>query len=209
MSFIYFPRLFVRRTRRADDKRRGFGCAESKEACKSSRRLRCAGTSGGLRHVQSNHLKSLPVPAKCLRAIVSNFSLFNNACGGGGTKHIKGRPPVHAAAFTSTWSCRENPASSYSLQGLGWVGGWVGGPSFPAPSSLFGACAVTGKVIKRAALWRGKKEVTYRIMHGSSAAAILPGFFFQIYINIYTVEDGCLDPFSAATPLLRKARQCQ
>lgn len=44
----------------------------------------------------------------------------------GGTKHIKGRPPVHAAAFTSTWSCRENPASSYSLQGLGWVGGWVG-----------------------------------------------------------------------------------
>lgn len=89
------------------------------------------------------------------------------------------------------------------------LGGWVGGPSFPAPSSLFGACAVTGKVIKRAAMWRGKKEVTYRIMHGSSAAAILPGFFFQIYINIYTVEDGCLDPFSAATPLLRKARQCQ
>lgn len=207
MSFIYFPRLFVRRTLRADDKRRGFGCAESKEACKSSRRLRCAGTSGGLRHVQSNHLKSLPVPAKCLRAIVSNFSLFNNACGGGGGLNIlKGGHLCMLLRLQAPGRVGKIQLHHIACRGLG---GWVGGPSFPAPSSLFGACAVTGKVIKRAAMWRGKKEVTYRIMHGSSAAAILPGFFFQIYINIYTVEDGCLDPFSAATPLLRKARQCQ
>lgn len=166
-----------------------------------------AGVSAMFSQTTSSHC---PCQQNAFERLFPTFPfLIMHVVGGGGTKHIKGRPPVHAAAFTSTWSCRENPASSYSLQGLGWVGGWVGGPSFPAPSSLFGACAVTGKVIKRAAMWRGKKEVTYRIMHGSSAAAILPGFFFQIYINIYTVEDGCLDPFSAATPLLRKARQCQ
>ena len=41
---------------------------------------------------------------------------------------------------------------------VGWMDGWVGGPSFSAPSSLFGACAVTSKVIKRAAMWGEKKN---------------------------------------------------